>query len=234
MFEFPIDASCCQQSILHLLFRQMTDDSRSARFNAIYSSNEWNSEETRSGRGSELASTRHVMRIVDVAVIFSRAETILDAGCGEANWLSETTVPLDHIYGVDIVDDPELKSRWEQQLCNRAPKLTFVNADIVSDPLPRVDIVLCRDVLVHLSNVECVAALANFVKSGSRYLLATSFQEAGNTDIKTGQWRMQNLEGPPFNLPEPVKRWNELCPMDGGRYTDKCLNLWCLSKLGLK
>ncbi|WP_108883001.1 methyltransferase domain-containing protein [Anderseniella sp. Alg231-50] len=212
----------------------MTDGSRSARFNAIYSTNEWNSEETRSGRGSELACTRHVMRIVDVAVIFSHAKTLLDAGCGEANWLGETKVPLDHIYGVDIVDDPALQRQWEQRMRKRASRLSFVTADIVTDPLPKVDIILCRDVLVHLSNAECTAALANFVKSGSRYLLATSFQETSNIDIEMGQWRKQNLEAPPFNLPAPVKRWNEMSPMDGGRHVDKCLFLWCLSKLAPK
>ena len=212
----------------------MSYNIRRTRFNAIYSTNEWNSEETRSGRGSELLATQHVMRIVDVALIFSRAKTLLDAGCGEANWLQETRVPLDHVYGVDIVDDPGLKRHWKNQLAGRASALTFVNADIVSDPLPRADIILCRDVLVHLSNADCSATLANFAKAGSRYLLATSFQTASNTDIETGKWRMQNLEAPPFNLPEPVKRWNELCPMDSGRYRDKCLNLWQLSALDLK
>lgn len=116
----------------------------------------------------------------------------------------------------------------------RASSLTFVNADIVTAPLPKADIILCRDVLVHLSNAECLAALANFMRSGSRYLLATSFQGVTNTDIVTGRWRLQNLEAAPFNLPGPVKRWNEMSPMDGGRYRNKCLNLWCLQKLALK
>jgi hypothetical protein len=218
---------------MKLICDRMEKRPRHRRFTEIYRTNEWNSEETRSGRGSEWESTEHVRRILDVALVFTRAATLIDAGCGEANWVCGIRPRLKHVHGIDIVGEPALRNRWQNNMQGRADSLTFHTADIVTDLLPAGDMILCRDVLVHLSNADCMAALANFCRSGSRYLLATSFELSCNHDIETGLWRKQDLEKAPFNLPAPVKRWNEKSPLDGGRHTGKFLNLWCLQSLQL-
>ena len=105
----------------------------------------------------------------------------------------------------------------------------FVSLDITRDPLPRVDLVVCRDVLVHLKNRHILAALANFRRSGSRYLLATTFPGAtSNVDGPLGGWRPTDLVRPPFSLGEPLARVSEAEDVEDPRYRDKSLGLWRL------
>src|SRR6185295_15560120 len=88
---------------------------------------------------------------------------------------------------------------------------TFGNAqrefhclDITADKLPRADLVLCRDCLVHLSFKDVFRALENIRRSGARFLLTTTFSKREqNRDIETGNWRPLNLERAPFSMPPP-------------------------------
>jgi hypothetical protein len=103
------------------------------------------------------------------------------------------------------------------------------------EPLQRVDLILCRDCLVHLPFRDGLALLGNFRQSGSRYLLTTTFSQlAKNNEVKmTGNWRPLNLELPPFCLPPPLYLLAEGCTEMDGRYGDKSLGLWRLADLDL-
>jgi hypothetical protein len=130
--------------------------------------------------------------------------------------------------GVDIV--PELIDH------NRASygdgRRTFEVGDVVRDPLPEADVVMCRDCLVHLSFADGLRALSNFRTSGASYLLTTTFPDRkANYDKHTGGWRPLNLCAPPFNLPEPLRLLNEGCTVGGGAYADKSLGLWRLADI---
>jgi hypothetical protein len=98
--------------------------------------------------------------------------------------------------------------------------------------LPRSDVILCRDCLVHLSYDDVHRTLGNFKCSATTYLLTTTFTSlAANSDIVTGQWRPLNLQLPPFSFPSPLKIIVEGCTEAGGRYADKSLALWRLSDI---
>lgn len=115
------------------------------------------------------------------------------------------------------------------QVTQKNPKCKFLKLDLTRDSLPRVDLVLCRDGLVHLSNALAVRPLKNIKTSGSRYLLATTFpQLPANADIVSGDWRPMNLERPPFSLPSPIKFMLERKVPDHG---DKGLALWRVDRL---
>jgi hypothetical protein len=49
--------------------------------------------------------------------------------------------------------------------------------DLTRDPLPKVDLVLCRDCLVHLSFDDIYESLDNLRRSGSMLLLTTTLAE---------------------------------------------------------
>ena len=99
----------------------------------------------------------------------------------------------------------------------------FGLADITCDPLPRCDAILCRDSLIHLSNRDVARALHNFRRSGARWLLATTHPSVEiNSDIRSGSFRLVNLELPPFALPAPRMRVVE------NPTTMKCLGVWDL------
>ena len=128
--------------------------------------------------------------------------------------------------GVDIV--AELIAA--NASCYTTERRRFVCADMTRDHLPQADLILCRDGLVHLSFADARAAIRNFRRSGSRYLLATTFvNQSRNLDVATGGWRVLNLQAAPFFFPEPLALIDERCMHSDGRYRDKRLGLWRLA-----
>ena len=88
------------------------------------------------------------------------------------------------------------------------------------DPLPRVDLVFCRDCLVHLPFADALKALEKIQSSGSRYLLTTTFPGRRNSDIATGEWHVIDLQAKPFLFPSPLLVFKEGC-IDPPGYSDK-------------
>ena len=110
------------------------------------------------------------------------------------------------------------------------PRREFVSLDVIRDPLPAVDLILCRDCLVHLKNRQIAAALRNFRRSGSRWLLATTFTgDRPNEDAPLGGWRPIDLERPPFALGSPLRLLSEGESVEDAAYRDKGLGLWRLA-----
>ena len=100
------------------------------------------------------------------------------------------------------------------------------------DHLPKADILFCRDCLVHLSNEDIAKSIQNIRQSDITYLLTTTFTQCDeNHDIVTGDWRIINLEKPPFNFPKPMSLINEKCTEGDGTYADKSLGLWKISDI---
>src|SRR6185503_504867 len=101
----------------------------------------------------------------------------------------------------------------------------FLVLDATDDDLPQADLILCRHCWIHLSFSSIRKCIANFKRSGARYLLTTtSPQVEKNRDILTGQWRLLNLEASPFDFPKPL--WS--APEDIGSAD---LALWRLDEL---
>lgn len=150
-------------------------------------------------------------------------ETLLDAPCGDFNWAHTLADSVATYIGVDVVE--ELIARNQRE--HGSSKRTFIACDLTRDPLPKADLILCRDCLVHFSFADVRAALRNFRRSGAEYLLTTTFVDrAANRNILTGRWRVLNLQAPPFHLPEPLATVDEQCVGAGGVYRDKRLALW--------
>ena len=171
-----------------------------ARFSEIWRSNGWNCAETRSGSGSTLAQTVAVRR--ELVKLFGELDvrTLVDAGCGELNWISKISDKLDVYLGFDVVEGlvADLRKRFEEH------KTHFFNtADITRHVLPRADAILCRDVMTHLPHAMVKEALDNFRKSGARYLIATTFPRGRNDPIRVGAWQAMDLCAEPFRLPPP-------------------------------
>jgi hypothetical protein len=197
-------------------------------FTSIYHRNEWGNAESRSGPGSTRARG---MSFADDTIAVLRkigARILVDAPCGDFNWMQPIADSVDQYIGVDVVR--ELVSRNEQLYSS--PSRKFVHADITTDPIPYGDVLFCRDCLVHFADDDLWRALANFRASGARYLITTTFADRrSNSPISTGGWRPLNLEAPPFSFPQPLDRIDERCLHSGGIYRDKQLGLWEMSAL---
>jgi SAM-dependent methyltransferase len=197
---------------------------RQAVFTAIYDDNGWQNAESRSGPGSTVVRTASLRPTLLALFEELGVRSLLDAPCGDFNWMKE--MPLDGIeyIGVDVV--AELIGR-NHRLHGR-PGRRFLVADLVADALPAADLILCRDGLVHLPDEDVLRALDRFRRSGARYLLATTFPgQPANSEIVAGHWRPMNLEKAPFHLPPPLRLVSDGCTAPG--YTDKALGLWELT-----
>lgn len=188
-------------------------------FSEIYRTNAWRDPESVSGRGSTLARTRVIMSQLPVLLQELNADSLIDAACGDFNWMRHVDLGAIKYTGVDIV--PALIAR-NRQLYQR----TFVVLDITKDKLPDADVILCRDCLIHLSFKSIKAAISNFKKTSATHLLCTTHSTVTeNTDCPDGSWRNINLLLPPFNFPEPVKLFVEDAELG------KCLGAWRFADL---
>lgn len=69
------------------------DGQGGATFTSIYRNNGWGSLESRSGAGSTLASTANIRRELPGLVERLNIRTLLDAPCGDFNWMKEVALP---------------------------------------------------------------------------------------------------------------------------------------------
>ena len=192
-------------------------------FGKIYRRNDWGSNQSISGTGSEEIQTKELVRRLPGVLRTLEVTSVLDIPCGDFNWMQHIDLAGINYAGADIVGPLITKNEREYA----AEGIRFYQLNLIIDTLPRADFVLCRDCLVHLSNADVTAAVKNVAKSGSVYLAATTFPGRGvNRDIKTGGWRPLDLQAHPFCFPEPLAVINERCTEAGGIYADKSLAVW--------
>lgn len=192
-------------------------------FARIQDTNLWGASESVSGLGSELGATTTLRLALPGLLAELGAASLLDAPCGDAGWISRMQLGVRYA-GIDIV--PAVVSQAKQHRSS----LDFIIGDITQDELPRADVILCRDCLVHLSFANIERALANFNRSGARWLITTTFPAwQANFDCKDGDWRALNFERPPFGWPPPISLLNEGCTEANGGWRDKSLGVWPLS-----
>lgn len=194
-------------------------------FAKIHATNLWGSPDSASGLGSELQSTARLREQLPELLRELEIKTLLDIPCGDFHWLSQVALPVERYIGADIVEGVV------QANCKEYGR-EFEKLDLCTDPLPKADLVLCRDCLVHLSNANIQRAVANLKASQSQWLLTTHFFDCpANVDIDNGDWRMLNFELPPFLWPPPQRVLVEGCAESGGGYGDKVLALWPVAAL---
>lgn len=195
-------------------------------FRTIYRRHTWGGTSV-SGGGSDLARTVGVRTSLPTLLREIGARHVLDAPCGDFHWMSQVRLDVYTYIGMDIV--PELISQNEQRY--GADGVRFLLSDITQDELPRVDLILCRDCMVHLSSKDIFRCLRNFKKSGSQYLLATTYpgEVRRHRNIVTGMWRLLDLQMPPFRFPEPLQILDDSSDDEFDR--KKRLGLWKIQEL---
>jgi glycosyltransferase involved in cell wall biosynthesis len=181
-----------------------------------------------SGPGSTVEETALVRERLEALFRELSIRTLCDAGCGDASWITLITAGLDRYAGFDVVDALILDNLSRHRVTNHF----FQAADFTRDVLPRADAILCRDALVHLPFELGLAAVDNFIKSESTYLITTSFPAvAENRNPELGVWRPLNLTAPPYNFPPPVRYLHERPPHSDEPCNSKSLGVWRLADL---
>lgn len=186
----------------------------------------WAGLESISGHGSDMKSTESLRQLLPKILSDFKVKSLLDAPCGDFYWMSKTDLNIDSYIGIDIVN--EIIEMNQQKFAKEGFK--FIALDVISDNLPKTDLILCRDCLVHLSFKQIKKAVGNFKLSGSTYILTTTYPNLleKNKDILTGEWRPLDLEKAPFYFPKPILVVNENCTTD---LKEKSLALWKLTDI---
>ena len=191
---------------------------RKALYTQIYKSNGWGGNESRSGKGSDVSLMTPVIERLPALFREYRIQTVLDAPCGDFNWMKAVDLSEISYIGGDIVSELiENNKKYEKD------NIKFRQMDIVEDSLPEVDLIICRDGLVHFSDKDIFRALSNF---NCKYLLMTTFPEKKNKGPEAA-WRPLNFEYPPYDLGPPLELINEGIE---GRHSDKSQGLWLCQK----
>lgn len=200
-------------------------------FSKIYKEKFWVYGESVSGTGSDTNQTNVIIPELEKLFQEFEVKSILDAPCGDFNWMNQVNLEGIRYLGIDIVED--LMNLNKTKYKNNTG-IAFKTGNIIIDELPKMDLILCRDCLIHFSFEDIQKSLKNFKSSGANYLLTTSFFDRNsNTEIPTGYWRPLNLQKPPFNFPPPIKIINEKCMEGGGKHKDKMLLAWELKNLNI-
>ncbi len=197
-------------------------------FQKIYNQRLFGKSASASGPGSSLDATKVVRETIVELFDQYGIRTLADIPCGDFLWFRAMELKDLKYAGFDIV--PELVSDLRELF----PGKQFNTHDATSDDLGFYDLILCRDLLVHLTNEQALRVIGNFKKSGSAYLLATTFVNLEtNVELRVPRigvgWRPLNLAIFPFKLGRPIMTINENSSEGFGRYQDKSLGLWKLN-----
>lgn len=174
------------------------------RFTEIFNKNLFLGKSSRSGEGSSLEQTKVLREELSKLFEELNIKSMLDAPCGDWNWMKAVNLVGIEYIGVDIVEQI-IKDNQEKYI---KPNIKFINSNIIEDDLPEVDLIFCRDCLVHLTYEDIFKTLDNFKKSKSKYLLTTTFpsHKQKNKELVYKEiWRDLNLEEAPFCFPKPIK-----------------------------
>lgn len=153
--------------------------------------------ETVSGAGSTLRYTENLRPKLSKLIADLDIKRILDAPCGDFNWLQHVELDDVEYTGIDIIQDVISMNRKRYA----APNREFLTADITKDPLPPADLILCRDLLLHLPYKNISDLFENIISSEFEYILITSYVINRNRDLDIpGKARALNLSKDPFDF----------------------------------
>ena len=127
--------------------------------------------------------------------------SMVDAPCGDYSWMSVTDLPsIQEYIGGDIVDFLIEANQAKY------PNHVFKQIDLTQDTLPDVDLLFCRDCLLHLSFKDIDKVFKNISRSNIKYVLLSNwYEDAENSrDIQTGEARYINFLESPYNFAQPI------------------------------
>lgn len=216
------------------------------RFSRIYSKGVWNKNQRhvpKSGPGSSLQATKEVRTVISNVIQELGVRSMADVSCGDMTWMPSVELHGAKYFGYDIVDSVIRSNR--QRFKTERPDFTFSRLNAIRQMIPQsVDLIFCRQALQHLRPNETIQALKNFVNSGSKYLLTTTYPWAKRNSERPYQHGLDyfiplNLNDHPFNLPPPKAFFSDMVQTAGGRsvFDDRHFNpsmyvaLWELPKL---
>lgn len=162
---------------------------------------------TVNGPGSSLEYTQKLRDVLPGFLRRYQISTILDAPCGDLTWIGQLDLGFLYSYiGFDV--DPRIIESNRVRF-GAKPQFTFAVSNLLTRKrVPKVDVILCRHFLQHLTTEYMISVVEKFQHSRSRYLLASNYPGASNDfDYNPDDYpwlgyleRAHDLTAEPFNL----------------------------------
>lgn len=175
-------------------------------FTEIYRRGVWGTEGF-SGGGAQLANARQYVHFLQSFLKEKNIRSVIDIGCGDWGLSQHIDWTGIQYTGYDVV---RYIIEKDQQLFG-TPTIMFVHADALETDLPEADLLICKDVLQHISNANIIHFLAKLNKF-KHCLITNDFNftpNKNNLDVDHGgfraidpsqpPWRELDLTAPPFN-----------------------------------
>ena len=151
-----------------------------------------------SGSGSSVQNAAPYMQLLEKFLVENKIKSVVDVGCGD--WSFSQHIPWGEIQytGFDVVKS--VIERNKQRFT--APNLTFTHADAAFTDLPEADLMVCKDVMQHLTNADIQRLLKQCGKY--KHCLITNdvnpdTLSSDNAD-RVGDYHQLDLTKPPFNF----------------------------------
>jgi 2-polyprenyl-3-methyl-5-hydroxy-6-metoxy-1,4-benzoquinol methylase len=164
-------------------------------FSKIYKEDLWHGG---SGAGSKLENVKEYVDILQKYIDKPEVKTVLDLGCGD--WQFSKFLDLSSVsyLGVDVVESVIESNSTSYSASN----IKFISRDITTYEIPKVDLIICKDVLQHLCNKDVVTILVKIITSSKFSLITNDFkpENTENKDIDNGDYRCLDLTLSPFYL----------------------------------
>lgn len=171
-------------------------------FSTIYENKLWGTNEQGlgwSGPGSSVKNTELYRSFIQDFLKKYAIGSVVDLGCGD--WEFSRYINWNGIQylGIDVVQSVITKNC----LLFSKPNISFMPANALEFELPFADLLICKDVLQHLTNDDILKIAKQFKKY--KYCLITNgvysnTLSSDNPDIQRGDYRPVDLTQYPFNL----------------------------------
>jgi hypothetical protein len=169
-------------------------------FSNIYDKNQWTHG---SGPGSLASFNTPYIQLLQNFLRDNNIKTVVDVGSGDFQTLQHVNFDGCEYHGFDVA--PSVVTGCNQIF--RKENIQFSKMPENWAELPKADLYLLKDVLIHLNNRDAGNLLDTCLERG-RYLISTNNRahrdDAYNVDISTGQFRAVNISLPPFSIPSHV------------------------------
>lgn len=157
----------------------MSGDSLEQVFTGYYEGNAWGSKRSRSGPGSTPEAAAPYVQFVKEVITTEGIRSVVDWGHGDwAMWPKQAFDGV-HYWGIDVVKG--LSARLADSVGDAETQ--FVEGNFLKVETPPADLLLCKEVLVHLSDSDIKEAL----QRAGRYPFAIFCHSVGSNPSPSGR-----------------------------------------------
>jgi len=159
--------------------------------------------ETFSGPGSLLENTDLLVKNLNIFIKEYKIKTIIDVPCGDFNYMSKVNLDDIEYLGLDV-------SKKAINICNNKAhdsNIKFNVFDATNQQLPYANLIIVKDLFLHLSFLDIQKILDNIKSSGSNYLAVSRYSNGNviNKDQQSGlSARTIEITKEPFNFNYPI------------------------------